>query len=755
MAKDISDNEKLDNDVFIPDEAPDLSEFAGNPEAIDANLADDEDLAKQVNAHLYRYYEKYKTDRDELEEIWATADWMFKCGQDEARRESERTRADRQADDLTKTKAQKVGSTMFFKQVRAITALFVAYLTSKKDPYTFRSRYNPDVFGSDQQADDLARQHNLLMRWSRDQEKFVPRSIELLMQLVKYGNLPIYSRWVRRVREVRDRWPTPDGGTVVERRTVISDNRPTVDAIPNENFYADQNIGDIQKQNCIIVRSLANITDILGASNDYTNIDRLTASHVYQGRTEDDVRTDKEDNQGYASNTSDINTGTFLQFDAHALLPIDETKPKGKRWDAVKHPPKRFWVTVIKEFGQSGVCLRIQRNPDPDDEYPFEMLSLIPDDADKLYKVSLAEILRGNYTEATTAKAQSLDAKTLNNNRPMKAIRGEVHVDAGGLAFGKDKIFWCDNEKSLTEFALTPVIDNMPTLSYLEEDSNEAAGTGKTMMGQPMGGRTSSSESLNAYGAANRPHEMTVKYVFNKYLPFHARKGVRQWHIYADDDQIIKITDEGQVYRNISPATLFGDFDVEVTLVDDYDNNVLSQQNMAFVVQSVLPVFANVLNMRIIAKEIFDKLLHMDVTKAILPDRSEESSIRARAENQAMLSGQFIPPTLNEDFDAMLREHNGLRVQLRGMESDEVYGPVIPLLERHIAETEYLKQTSGAPQQAGGVGGAGEGDAAGQTPYATLGGETPGIAVGNQIAAREGAMAGPAPTPDAAAGVMA
>lgn len=740
--RDVSPQSRLNDDVFIPEKSPDQDPLASISGIERKNLADDTDLVKQVMTHLERYYQKYRTDRSELEDIWQTADWMFKCGQNETRRESERTRLDRQDSDyLTMTKAQKCGSTIFFKQVRAITALFVSYLTSKKDPYTFKSRSNPDIYESDQQADDLARQHNLLMRWSRDQEGFVPKCIELFMQLVKYGNLPVYSRWVRRVRDVLDRWPSENGGTVIERRSVVADNRPVLEVVPNENFYADQNIGCIQQQNAIIVRSMANITNLLQGSRDgdYINVENITAEHVYQGRDEDDMRTEKEDNSGYSANTSDVNTGTFLQLDAHCLLPIDETKGKGKRWDATKHEPKKYWVTVVKGY-EGGVCLRIERNPDPDDEYPFEMLSLIPDDSDKLYKISLAEILRGNYSESTTSKEQMIDSKTLQNNRPLKAVRGEVHTESGGLAFGKDKVFWVDGEKSLTEFNLGNVIDNLPTLQYLEEDSHEAAGTGKTMMGQPMGGRTAASEAINAYSAANRPHEMTVKYVFNKLLPFHARKGVRQWHLYADENQIIKITDEGQVYQQIMPADLYGDFDVEVTLVEDYDNNILNQQNMAFVVQNVLPVFAPVLNLRELAKPIFDRLVHLDVTKAILPDRSDQSAAQARSENQQMLNGGYVSPTINEDFDAMLREHKGFRLQFSGAEDQ--YADVVAMLDRHIEETEFLKEQgagTAAMQPAGGPG---------------MMGNTPGTVAGNQAAAIEGAIAGPAPQPEAELGVQ-
>lgn len=721
------------NDAFIPTEVETIpkpknlrSIFRG------ANLADDPELCKMVMGYLDKYYQKYRADRSEMEELWRTMDWMWKCGQDETIRETERTRLDRQGDDLTKTKAQKVGSTMFFKIIRSLAAQFVNVLFSKTDPFHYRSRSNPELFYSDQEAAMLANQHNLVMRWCRDQENFTVKSIEFLTQLLKYGNAPVICRWFRKSAEVLDRWPVGKDQkgkmkTKIGRRDVLTDNRFTWDSINIENLYADLNIGDMQKQNCIITLSSAILNEILDGKRvgDYINVDKVNEDHLYPGSSDnDETRRAKETNAGIDSTSSDSNTGTFLMWDSMVYLPIDDKAEIGKRWNPKTNIPRKFWVTVVKDF-TNGVVLRIERNPDPDDEMPINMIHHLPDDSDKLYHISLAQILRGNYSESTTTKEQLIDAKTMAMNRPLKAKRGEVYVDTGDLKFSSDKIYTVENENSLTEFALAPVPQVAETLGYIDADSDEAAGNNRATRGEPMGGRTSSSEASNAYAAASLPNKMLIKYVFHQWLSWLARKGIRYWHIYAQDNQTIKITNEQGVAITVRPIELYGDFDVAIDIVDEFENNLIQEQSMSFAAQNLIPVFIDVMNKREAAKLFFDKILHTDISKIIKPDDSEQQKAEARAENTSMMDGKNVYALPTDDHNVMLREHKAFRMMYRGAEAEN---PNVALIDKHIEEHEFLKS-----QGARTVG----------NMQAAPGNETEGEVAGNAIAGEMGAMASP------------
>jgi hypothetical protein len=722
----------LSSDAFIPTEIEDQPKPKNVQKIFHGeNLADDPALCESAMSYLKIYKDKYKTDRASHETIWETTDWMWKCGQDETIRETERTRLDRQADNLTKTKAQKVGSTMFYKIVRSLAAQFVNVLFSQTDPYHYSSRSNPEIFGSDKQAELLANQHNLTMRWNRDKENFTVKAIEFLFQLIKYGNQPVVCSWFRRSQEVLDRWPTkkPVEGqpveTKVSRKLVLTDNRFNWEAIPIENFYADSNIADMQKQNCVITESTTNMTELLDGQRlkEYINVDQVNESHLFKGSGDnDEIRQQKETNAGLASTTPDANTGTFQLWNAMVLLPIDETAKIGKRWDPLKNMPKKFWVTVVKDF-TAGVVLRIERNPDPDDEIPMDMIHHLPDDSDKLYHISLAQLIRGNYSESTTSKEQLIDTKTANINRPLKAKRGEVYTDTGDLKFGKDVIYYVENENSLTEFVMAPVNDIIPTLQYIDNDSDEAAGNNRATRGEAMGQRTSSSEAVNAYTAASLPNKMLIKYVFHQWLSWLARKGVRYWHIYAQENQTLKIADDEGVYQSIRPIDLFGDYDVVIDIVDEFEQNLMQQQGMTFAAQNLLPLFLKDMNSREAAKKFFELILHTDISDIIKPDDSEQQKALARHENRLLMDGQYVNPSPQDNHDVMLAEHKSWRLQYTGVEGDY---PNIRLLDRHIAETEFLKQQTG--QQTGSM-------------TAPPENTTPGMVVGNEMAGQMGAMA--------------
>lgn len=728
----------MNTDSFVPTEMERPAPVkVPSPAPARTNLAEDTELVKKVMDYLAPVLEKFKSDRSEIEDLWELGDMMYQCGQNQTLVDTERTRVNRVSDDMNQTNSQKVGSTIFRRQVNTLAALFYRILTSAKDPYLFKPRSNPELFFSGEQADELANQHNLLMRWTRDQDGFRKKSIELFTELLTCSDVPVGVRWHRKSSEIYDRWPVLDeNGKVIKtrvgrRKGVLVENRPSFFMIEPSRFYCDQNIGEIQQQQALFIESFANITDLLDGERlkEFKNVDKVDGKHQYKGsEDESDLRESKETNLGYSSTTSNSSTGLYRQWDCHCLLPIDPDKPEGEgRWDEKKHEPKRYWVTVINRFdANDGVCLRLERNPDPDDEYPFEMIHLTPKKVEKMYRGGLVEALRGNYIESCVAKAQAIDAKSLNNNRPLKAINGQVHAAASDLKFRKDNVIWMDSPNALTEFTLAPVYDNMETLSYLEADSDKTAGTNKAVRGEEMGSRTSSLEASNAYNSSMLPHKMTIQYVFEQYLGFQARKGVRYWHVYADDSQILKITDEKDVYSHVVPADLWGDFDLEIKIVDDFEENLFSNQNMAFVMNSILPYVADVLDKRQLAPLLMQKFTNLDVAKMVLPDKSYASRALARHENQLFLQGQSLDPTQDEDYDAMLAEHKGFRLQFEGAE--EQYPEVIKNLDAHIAKTEFLaeqaKQRKAAMAPAAG-------------PQMNQGA---GEEQGNQIAAAMGAM---------------
>ena len=727
------------------------------------NLADDAELVKKVMERADAYYRKYRAQRSELEEIWKQADYMFKCGQAESWGEERRAKQDRldqdstTADNATKTRVQRIGSTLFFRQVREVAAQFYAVLKSSKDPYKFTPIYNPEVFYSKSQADSMATQHDLLMRWTRDNDNFITKSIELAYMLVKYGNLPICMYWKRRFADVPVRKPVYERPSSVPKNMMdkltkyfrkkdleseteddapkiigydygrerkLIENLPTLEIIQNDNFFADQSIGTIQKQQCILTSSLVGMSDIYDCvrTGEFSAKMVKTISHQnqYTGRSDDDLERQKQLNQGMDNSVDDSDTGMFQQFEAFMLLPIDEEKGVGSRWDPENTEPKKYWVTFIDDPG-TGICVKIQRNDDPHDEFPFEMLSCMPDDTDRLYKMSYAEAIQGNFNEQCIAKKQSIDSKTLQNNRPLKRVRGQVYTD--DLTYKPDAVFDVENMDSLQEMNVGQVIDNTMIEDKLNRDSDEAVGTGPTIRGVPMGGRTSSSEATNASESAKLPFSMNVKYVFDKYLKFHARKGIGLWHLNADPDQVLMITDESQ-YPYIMPDKLFGDFNITINIVEDYEQSVVQTQNLTFAATNLLPLFIDVFKpsgKAQLAVEIFDKILHLDIADYVDVNKEADARKLAKMENRIMMDlGKMDMPQPGELHSAHLPIHEAEAIEYRGSGN-----PNLEFLLKHIELTKQLAEQDGKTQDFG-------------TPMAGPGNTTPGQVSGNAVSALMG-----------------
>jgi hypothetical protein len=734
----------------IPDSAEDSGQapLESDDQPIRINFADDPELVKKAQAAVASQYLHNRSNRMPFDIIWRVASSMYSCGQNASLVESERQRHDRQAyadsngvvdetgRDTTLTKAYKKGSTLFFRQVRTLAAQILSVLQSKPDPYKYTPILGCDSFVSDKQAYDLADQHNILARWARKKDNFDVKVTDLIFKLIKYGNVPICVGWNRNqsMRTVRvPIYGAPDAesgepkivGYKFETKPRVVNNEPSLGVIANENFWADSAVGEIQKQSCIVVDDYVPLSEIQQdevANGFYLNTGKITMADQWGGQRDDyQVQEHQAVSDGLVTYPNRQDTGLFKKSDAYVMLPIDES---GK-W-VENGPMRKFWLTFVGNSIDSATCVRFERNPDPDDEWPFEMLHCLPDDSGKLYHFGYAQALRGDYDEQTTTRQQLIDNRTLQNNKPLKVIQGECYNN--DLRFRKDKVFQVEKENSVTEFQVMDIQQNgLAHLAYFDEDANRAAGTDKPLMGEYAGARTSASEASIVSQNASNPHIMLAKYVLHTLLNFHARKSLALWQLYGDNDQILSLTNKNQ-QRKINPSELFGEYDVEIDLVDEFEQNALNVQTMTQAIQTLTPVFASVMDLNQVGQDIFGKIVKgIDVSKWFKPSGNKDAILLAQSENRGMIdSGMVLSPNAGEDHDTHLGEHSQERARWHGAEDQN---PNIQILDRHIAMTKMLKEQES--QLAGQMS---------QMPNAMTANQTVGQATGNAIAGQMGAM---------------
>lgn len=708
-----------DPEVFTPD-------VIDQPENLEGftygdNLADNKEIADKVKDLASRYFERYRVEHDNMQEkVWRIADFMYRCGKNNALRGAKQT---------DETRAN-TGSTIFFRQVRTLASQLIAILNSRPEPYKYVPIYTSNFFSKYEEGKALAEQVNVLDRWTRKNDNWGQKTTEAMFQLVKKGNLPVVIMWDRLIGKRTAKRPVRVGDQVLGyefvEEDVIIKNQPTLKVWPLEDFYADPSIDDLQDQNCIIMRSVVNYAELYDGqrSGYFTNVDTLTAQDVFRGETYDNSRDDRAQNLNLPV-ADDMQTNNFKRWDVFVRLPIANGE-----WNEKENKPVWFWCTMVGDDVFSSKVIQIRRNYDPDDEFPGFMWHCLPDDDGELYHMGYSQAIESNYEEQTTAKNQAIDNKTLKNRRPLMAVRGEVYTQ--DLTYSKDKVIWVDNAGSLREMQLADIQgDNLQIMNYLDEDSNKAAGTDRPIVGEPLGGRASATEAQNVFDQASKPHIVLAKYALSdQFLPFVARKFRKYWEAYALEDQVIELTGEQQMVQ-VKPYFLHGDYDVQADVVEEFDTNVTKQQNISWMLQTVLPLAGDKLNIPEVAKEVFALSGFKNTQNWFKNDMNIDAEIVARQENEMMKQGQMAQIQEGEDSEAHLRVHQAEALQYRSLTEKP---PWLTLLTQHIEETKFSMQQKNMAAMAAMMG---------QMQGAPTGG-TVGEGVGGEIAAAQGQLANPA-----------
>lgn len=162
--------------------------------------------------------------------------------------------------------------------------------------------------------------------------------------------------------------------------------------------------------------------------------------------------------------------------------------------------------------------------------------------------------------------------------------------------------------------------------------------------------------------------------------------------------------------------------------MDEFENNALNVQTMTQAIQTLVPLFAPVMDLPKVGADVFGKIVKgIDVSQWFKPDGNQDAIQLAQHENRAMLDGgTVVAPQQGEAHDVHLRQHEGERIKWSGAEESN---PNIAILIRHIEQTKYLKQVEGQMKSM-----------ASQMPNAMTGNQTVGEAQGNAMAGAMGAM---------------
>lgn len=723
--------------AFVPTDMDDPSMPAPESDPPSVKLIERKDLVDKAMAAIKSYYSRYTADRGDMEKLWNDIDYMWKCAKNSAKRDAKTNQNDANRESTTHA---QTGSTLFYKQTTRLATQTLSVLFGKPEPFRYRPLHSGGAFLKEEEGRAMAEQHNALAGWNHLQDGFEQKVIDGITLLNKYGNLPIAKMWKRKMgarwvkRPIRGEL-TPDGelpqiaGYDLTRHEFPVENHLSLQFWPNENFYADRHIGTIQAQNCVMARSLSNLCAFYDGARAgiYDNVEKLKPDLLYRGEYETTLHAERQENVGLNAG-DDTQTGQFEQWDVWIRLPIDE---ETQTWDESKNYPRIYWLTLVGTLrGGEPVCVRFDRNPDPNDEIPWEMLHQFPDDSDSLYHLSSAQIVQSNYDELTTAKNQAIDNRTLHNRKPLKAVYGEIYSE--NLKFEQNNVIYVERMDSLGEFTLADITGTiMSNIDYLEQDSNRALNTDRPIEGMPLGQRTSASEAVNVYEQAKMPHLITARYQLNQLLKFYGNAIPAYWHLFALPGQIVEISGETE-RREIKADTLWGDYEVVVDVVEEAANDAVRQQSIDFALQnfSQNPAFARHMDFPELLKEWFITKKWSNAARFVKNPTDFDAQRVARMEQEIMVETEnpvYIEPSPTENKAAHLKEHKMYLAQFDHIENADVQYPGLVYMRQHTQMTEMGLQNDAMQQQAPQA----------QMPQA----DTAGQMQGNQLAAQQGAMA--------------
>lgn len=150
---------------------------------------------------------------------------------------------------------------------------------------------------------------------------------------------------------------------------------------------------------------------------------------------------------------------------------------------------------------------------------------------------------------------------------------------------------------------------------------------------------------------------------------------------------------------------IFGEFDTEVTIIQEFENDLVDNQNLAFVMQAVIPNFLQDLekNGRL---ALLDKILkHYKVdTEDIIPEYTDvDAQLVAFERIRRMLdAGEYESPQPGENTAAHLRITEGILLQY-GQSEDPTIQARLELVELYRQELQQLSASatqSASPQAA-------------------------------------------------------
>ena len=659
------------------------------------NLADDEELCAKVWKMLCEAYTDYDGQpartayEDHLDEI----DKMYRM--------SNLRPTGRDA----MITVSNVADSGFYRRVSIINANEVSILLPDND---LPAKYYVDEQAvgageyTDKEGKYIAECHNKLARYTFEQDGRRDKVDHINWLANKDANALVSVQWCRLVKTTTERRPVEwDENRVPTKFDFVKVKRAVKDC-PSllwhdiKDAWFDTTVDDIQKSN-VITRFHPLIGELydLQREGQVMNVGKITKDHYYTSEQPSDILQDRQTNAGESGHPNEPN-GMLDAWDGWLRLAINE---KGE-FDPDGTVPTWYWATFVGPMHASKpVCLRLVANPNFHGDNPYKLLHSHRDCKGAIH-MGLGTVLLSHTWEQKTNINQAIDNKNLRSRAPW-ILTGQANTR--DMKFHPNDIVKVNFGTSLERVKVEDTTANtMAMHDRIEDIMDKTANTGKTIVGEAAGGRTSATEAQTVHDQAVKPWLRKSAYFSEQLFPWLWKMDAELWRQYGDPKAKVLIL--GSL---IDPTMLWGPLRVEVTVIQEYASSTLIRQQLGAFIANDYPLAREEMTAegrRIFWQDVW-KIMQLPNGSLIFGMKDIGDAMRvAREESYTMLQqGQFIQPKPDENRLIHLETHENVYAEAKaalaaavqgGEPGAEMLKRTLPILDMHIQATNALIKQS-------------------------------------------------------------
>ena len=676
----------------------------------------EEEQLEKLADELKETFEEYASQRDDIDEEYALADWMYKCGTARGTWNTER----RQWVPRFVDGKANMGSVLMHRQVNTLAGILNGILLSGRDYFRYEDKEVKGSPLSEETGAHSADCMNALARWVWRQDGLERKIPEFCTAIFKQSNIFAHISMKREYRRVVESVIEPEEAGVDEegnpiynyvRRQRLREGQmveyPTVTFPYPRNVYANKYISTMQDQETVYVLSISSRHRIMAEAK-WFDKEALAEvdweDMVWDGQYGADGK--RSDLEHAGREDLSPRKGPVLRWDVYhrALVVGNELYDEDKHKNQVESIKSVLtWSTWIGNDIASAVCLRCIEGSDPDDEIPIEIIRVSADDADMLYHSSLSKVVRSPYSADCALLNAMADNVALLNDPPRSVIPGMHQVKDFGWKAGA---VYQVTDHGAIDIAKVPdaTLQTTALRDQIREDAKLALATDDARVGQYAGARTSATEVLQVTGNTETTIALRNAYIIGQLLPWMARKYVSYCREFMDPEIIQRVLNEqmpGRAY-----GEFIGEYDFVVDIMTQYETDEMLEMRLDKAMQILTnPALIESETHRTDVGELLRMYmdhLKLKAGRVILPPDHTDSEANARQKVQIMLkTGNYMPPEEGENVKVHLRVAQAERMRWRGLEdsnADEAAN--LELLDNYIGDLKQMAGgAAGAPQQ--------------------------------------------------------